>query len=144
MTLQYFLYASRLVQPMGYEALRDLLAVSQRNNAAAGLTGFLHIEGRVVLQYLEGPPTRLAETVEQIRHDPRHKEFAVLAEGALERRFFDGWKMALVESTTLSLFDLLGAKCHAVPDIRKLNPLDLISLLSANFSYLRNQPSVAH
>ncbi len=144
MALRYLLYASRLAQPMGYDALRDLLNVSQRNNASAGLTGFLHIEGRVVLQYLEGPRHALEDTIERIRRDPRHNQFSVLAEGALERRYFDGWKMALVESTTLSLFDLLGAKCDAIPDITKLNPLDLISLLSANFSYLRHRPSVAH
>ena len=142
MKLDYLLYASRLETPMGYEALRGLLEVSQRNNAKADLSGFLHIEGCVVLQYLEGPPQKLRETVQRIKRDPRHSEFAVLSEGTLEQRHFDGWKMALVESTTLSLFDLIGAPCDDIPDVKKVNPLDLITLLSANSSFLRNQPSI--
>jgi hypothetical protein len=127
---------------MNYEALKGLLEVSQRNNARAHLSGFLHIEGCVVLQYLEGPSEKLQHTVERIRHDPRHNEFSVLAEGTLERRHFEGWKMALVESTTLSLFDLMGAPCDDIPDVKQVNPHDLISLLSANASFLRVQPSV--
>lgn len=142
MHLEYLLYASRLKTPMGYEALKGLLDVSQRNNAKAGLSGFLHIEGCVVLQYLEGPSDALRQTVERIQHDPRHDEFAVLAEGCLEQRYFEGWKMALVESTTLSLFDLMGAPCEEIPDVKQVNPDDLITLLSANASFLRVQPSV--
>ncbi|MEE4187961.1 MAG: BLUF domain-containing protein [Roseobacter sp.] len=142
MDLDYLLYASRLEEPMGYDALKRLLDVSQRNNAQSGLTGFLHIEGRVVLQYLEGPAGGLRSTIQRIQRDPRHSDFSILAEGHLEQRNFDGWKMALVESTTLSLFDLIGAPCEDIPDIEKVNPTDIITLLSANSSYLRHQPSV--
>jgi len=142
MHLEYLLYASRLNHPLGYEALKELLEVSQRNNATADLSGFLHIEGRVVLQYLEGPADALRKTVERIQRDPRHNEYAVLAEGPLERRYFEGWKMALVESTTLSLFDLMGVPCEDIPDVKQVNPDDLITLLSANSSFLRAQPSV--
>jgi len=142
MHLAYLLYASRLKTSMGYDALKDLLEVSQRNNARAGLSGFLHIEGRVVLQYLEGPEDALDQTIKRIRRDPRHDEYAVLAEGQLERRYFEGWKMALVESTTLSLFDLIGQPCEEIPDVKQVNPDDLITLLSANASFLRVQPSV--
>lgn len=142
MQLEYLLYASRLKSSMGYEALKALLEHSQCNNAKAGLSGFLHIEGHVVLQYLEGPSDALRRIVQRIQCDPRHTEFAVLAEGALERRHFEGWKMALVESTTLSLFDLIGAPCDAIPDVKQVNPDDLITLLSANASFLRVQPSV--
>lgn len=142
MHLEYLLYASRLTTAMDYEALKGLLEVSQRNNANADLSGFLHIEGRVVLQYLEGPPVSLRQTVRRIQRDPRHDEFAVLDEGTLERRHFEGWKMALVESTTLSLFDLMGQLCEDIPDVKQVNPDDLITLLAANASFLRVQPSV--
>lgn len=141
MALHYILYGSQLTNLLTYEALRNLLDISQRNNCDAGLTGFLHIEGRVVLQFLEGPQQQLEQMIQRIRRDPRHTEFVVLEEGTLERRYFESWNMALVEGTTLSLRDL-DEKPHGAPDFRNLHPTDLIALLSANASYLHNQPRI--
>ena len=141
MGLHYLLYASRLVAPLGYEGLSTLLRTSQQRNAENGLTGFLHIEDKIVLQYLEGPPEALLSTIQRIRRDPRHRDFVVLAEDVLDQRFFEGWQMALVESSTLSLFDLLGVAIKDIPEVRDANPVDLIALLSANASFLRNRPS---
>lgn len=143
MPLRYLIYASRLFDPLKYESLKTLLEESQRNNERAGLSGFLHVEDRIALQYLEGPADSLAKTVDRIRNDPRHTDFSVLDEGALEQRYFDNWKMALVESTTLSLFDLMGVQGNDVTTITDANPTDLITFLSANSSFLRNQPRVA-
>lgn len=143
MSLHYLMYASRLTVPMGFEALNSLLQVSQHNNEHAQITGFLHIENEIALQYLEGPADQLHQTVDRIRKDDRHTEFSILAEGTLQRRHFDNWKMALVENTTLSLFDLMGTQTRAIRDVAKAHPLDLISFLSANASFLRHQPSVA-
>ncbi len=141
MEMHYLLYASRLVRPLGFEALSGLLANSQRRNAQNGLTGFLHIENDIVLQYLEGPPEGLLKTIQKIRKDPRHSDFVVLSEDAIDYRFFEGWQMALVESTTISLFDLLGVQVDELPVVTDANPIDLITLLSANAAYLRNSPT---
>jgi hypothetical protein len=143
MEMHYLLYASRLVSPLTHDDLVSLLEVSQRNNGKNGLSGFLHIEDNIVLQYLEGPPEPLLRTVQRIRKDPRHNQFVTLAEDVIRQRFFDGWQMALVESTTLSLFDLLGVQIKDIPTVQEANPLDLISLLSANASFLRDRPSIA-
>ncbi|MEM9577968.1 MAG: BLUF domain-containing protein [Pseudomonadota bacterium] len=143
MAIRYLLYASRLVAPLEHEALNALLGTSQRNNRACGLTGFLHIEDQIVLQYLEGEAQPLDSTVGRIRNDKRHNGFVVLSEGTVEQRYFDGWRMALVESATLSLFDLLGCRIVDVSAIKEANPTDLIALLSANASFLRDRPSVA-
>ena len=141
MEMHYLLYASRLVHPLGYEALSDLLAQSQRRNAQNGLTGFLHIENDIVLQYLEGPPEGLLTTIQRIRKDVRHSDFVVLSEDVIDNRFFEGWQMALVESATFSLFDLLGVHVDELPVVTEANPIDLITLLSANATYLRNSPT---
>ena len=143
MQLNYVLYASNLVENMGHRALNELLDVSQRNNSTMDISGFLHIENQIVLQYLEGPSNLLQHAVDRIREDPRHAEFSILSHGPTERRFFEGWNMALVESTTLSLFDLMGRQCERIVDVAKANPFDLISLLSANASLLRHRPSLA-
>lgn len=142
MQLRYVLYASHLHQVMGLIELRNLLSQSQSNNARDNLSGFLHIEDQIVLQYLEGPPEKLGATLARIREDNQHNQFRILAEGSLERRYFDGWKMALVESAAVSLTDLLGSECQLVRDFADTNPNDLISFLSANASLLRERPRV--
>ncbi len=142
MALDFFLYGSRLTQPLSYDALRGLLETSQRNNHRAALSGFLHIEDGIVLQYLEGPPDTLQETIDRIRRDPRHTAFVEIERGALEQRYFEDWNMALVENTTLSLRDLAETPQHEAPDVRKISADDLITLLSANASYLRQRPSI--
>ena len=141
MEIHYVLYASRLVAPLGHEGLLELLETSQARNRESGLTGFLHIENDIVLQYLEGPPEALLATIQRIRKDPRHRDFSVLSEDVIDQRFFEGWQMALVESATLSLFDLLGVQIRDLPTVREANPFDLITLLSANASFLRDRPS---
>ena len=100
MTIRYLLYASRLVTPLAHEGLASLLETSQRNNSKSVLTGFLHIEDQVVLQYLEGEPEAIHRVVDRIRRDPRHNGFVVLSEDDITQRYFDGWQMALVESAT--------------------------------------------
>ena len=142
MALDYFLYSSTLTQPLSYDGLRGLLDTSRDNNARSGLTGCLHLEGHTVIQYLEGEMAALDETIARIRRDPRHTDFVQIERGALEQRYFEGWTMALVEIATLSLRDLLETPAHEVPDVRKIKADDLITLLSANASYLREQPSI--
>lgn len=143
MEIHYVLYVSKLVRPFGYEELNALLYTCQRNNAKNALTGFLQIEDGIVLQYLEGAPESLLATIQRVRADPRHGDFVVLASDSVAGRFFDGWQMALLESTTLSLFDLLGIEVTDVAQVTQVNPTDLISLLSANASFLRDRVSVA-
>ena len=142
MTLHYLMYASCLTATLDFSALDNLLEVSQTNNAASGLTGFLHIENQIVLQYLEGPENALQQTVARIRNDPRHRQFSVISEGPLEHRHFDRWNMALVENATLSLFDLTGNPSDRIGDVARTRPGDLISFLAANASFLRDRPSI--
>ncbi len=143
MELRYLLYASRLVNLLGHNGLRELLATSQVRNGQDNITGFLQIEDRMVLQYLEGTPEALLQTVERIRKDKRHTDFLVLAENQTAQRYFDGWQMAIVESATLSLRDILGFQIDDLQVMKSTNPMDLVSLLSANASFLRDRPSVA-
>ena len=142
MALDFYLDGSQLTRPLPYDALRALLETSQRNNAQSGLSGFLHIEDGIVLQYLEGPPDKLQDTIDRIKRDPRHTSFLEIERGALERRFFEDWNMALVENTTLALRDLVETPQHERPDLSKISADDLITLLCANSSYLRQRPSI--
>lgn len=74
--------------------LQDVLAVSRRNNSAAGISGLLLAGGRRFLQALEGPRGEVLRCYERIKQDPRHFAFVVLAERAIEVPEFGAWAMA--------------------------------------------------
>ena len=143
MQLNYILYTSRLHEALGYRALQDLLDVSKRNNDAANVTGILHVEDRLVLQYLEGPPKELAETIARIRRDDRHGEFSIVDQDSLKRRCFGEWAMVAVESATMTLDDVAGTPCQKVEDVTALHPRDLIAFLSASAAFLRSNMRLA-
>ena len=141
MKLSYVLYASRLTVHFDRDTQNDILSTSRRNNARDGLTGFLHIEAPSVLQLLEGPESKLRATMTRISADPRHEDVRELARGQFDQRYFDGWSIALVDYTTFSLADLADIRKGQLDDLTTFDPLDLISVLSANASFLRMQPA---
>lgn len=143
MHLSYVLYSSQLTAAFDQRTLSDILDTSQRNNARDGLSGFLHVEAPNIVQFIEGPFTKLHATLDRIRHDPRHTDMKVLSEGTFDQRYFEDWKMALVDYTTFSLADLAEIKKGKLDDMESFDPLDLISVLSANASYLRMQPQAS-
>lgn len=67
---------------------------ARRRNARHGLTGYLHIEGTTIVQYLEGPVAPLARLFGNIARDPLHTDLSLLANGILPGRRFSGWAMA--------------------------------------------------
>ena len=59
MALRSIIYVSSATELFTSETLRDLLAVSRRNNAARGISGILLYWDGNFLQYLEGPREQL-------------------------------------------------------------------------------------
>lgn len=72
----------------------SVLAQSQRNNEAVGVTGLLYTDGTRFLQVLEGEPDAVGTTFERIRKDPRHKAVVVLSDREIAQREFGNWSMA--------------------------------------------------
>lgn len=82
----------------------EIVAVSNRNNAAAGLTGLLlYLEG-VFVQVLEGPEDQVRALLSRLRSDNRHSDIHIVYEEEAENRYFDTWSMAYLET---DLDDLL-------------------------------------
>ncbi len=80
------------------QALLDsILAVSRRNNAAAGVTGLLVSGGRRFLQVLEGPDQAVLATYARIQGDPRHRAFVLITCQGVSERAFGEWSMAYRE-----------------------------------------------
>ena len=78
------------------EAVSQILAASQRNNAKVGVTGALMFNAGAFAQVLEGPQQGVESTFERIQCDPRHSDVTVLQCGPAEGRSFTNWSMAFV------------------------------------------------
>ena len=87
------LYISSAPSPLPQEEIENILAVSRRNNAAAGITGLLVVGGRRFLQVLEGPEEAVCETYQRISRAPRHRAMVKLGEASIEERAFGKWSM---------------------------------------------------
>ena len=79
---------------------RDILAVSQRNNKADGLSGYLLFDQHYFAQVLEGEPAAVDATLARIKDDPRHRDITPLGSRDRRARQFAGWTMggAMIEA----------------------------------------------
>ncbi|WP_132255952.1 BLUF domain-containing protein [Methylobacterium segetis] len=98
--LYRLVYASKNLLP-GSDAdaaasVAQILATSQRNNPAAGVTGALMFNAGAFAQVLEGPRRGVEDTFERIQRDMRHGDVTVLQCGPVESRGFANWSMAFV------------------------------------------------
>ena len=89
-------YISSSRVPIDVALVDDILAVSRRNNRAAGLTGLLVAGQRRFLQLLEGEERSVRATYQRIRRDPRHFACVTVNEGPITSRQFVDWDMGLV------------------------------------------------
>lgn len=87
-------YISSAKDMVAAQTVADILAVSRRNNARAGITGLLVVGGRRFLQALEGPEQGVLATYARIQADPRHRACVLLSARAVSERAFGQWSMA--------------------------------------------------
>lgn len=105
--MEYLIYKSTALVAPGSTACRDIVTVSQRKNDGLGLTGFLHAEDGLFIQYLEGPPRPLWALYERLHLDPRHADLVLLGHGGLRKRRFRDWRLGYSEAGVLSFADFL-------------------------------------
>jgi hypothetical protein len=90
-------YASRAVEGLTREDLRDIASEAQRRNRRLGLSGLLlYVEGDF-LQVLEGPGGAVERVYEMIETDPRNRWVTRLATERILRRAFEDWSMGCFE-----------------------------------------------
>ncbi|MGI4732016.1 MAG: EAL domain-containing protein [Janthinobacterium lividum] len=75
-----------------------ILAASQRNNAAVGVTGALMFTDGFFAQVLEGSMEAVETVFERIQLDDRHAEVQLLSFAPTDARVFPTWSMAFVGS----------------------------------------------
>jgi blue light- and temperature-responsive anti-repressor len=76
--------------------LGQILALSRRNNQAAGITGALMFNAGVFAQVLEGDRNLIEQTFERIQCDLRHAETMIMQFEPIEQRGFPDWSMGFV------------------------------------------------
>jgi Sensors of blue-light using FAD len=93
MKLVRLIYASELISPLAKNALQQILAAAERNNAQLGITGYLCVSPQYALQCLEGPREAVNRLYNAIAADTRHKNVTLLRYAEPWRRLFPGWHM---------------------------------------------------
>lgn len=91
-------YASRCAHVLGPADVKNILGVSQRNNARLGVTGALCLNNGIFLQQLEGERTAVNALYHRILKDTRHCDTGILDFSEITHRQFTGWSMGLLQS----------------------------------------------
>jgi hypothetical protein len=92
----YFSQATNAVTP---DQIRDILESSQRNNAAAGITGVLIHGGGLFMQVLEGPENAVLRLYVKILDDRRHSNGQLIHISPVSERMFESWSMGVLDSS---------------------------------------------
>ena len=74
-------------------SLREILSVSQKNNAKDGITGYLIFDRDWFVQILEGDPEKVRSTYERLQTDPRHGQVTLVESRKATTRNFGAWSM---------------------------------------------------
>lgn len=94
MALLELIYTSLSKAKTVTDDVGDILASSERNNAASSVTGLLLFDGERYIQILEGNAGDVETLFETIVQDPRHQGVELLHKGAIAGRSFETWRMA--------------------------------------------------
>jgi hypothetical protein len=93
--LYQVLYSSVATEPLGAQAMCDLLAHARRRNSERGITGVLiyfPVTSEIV-QVLEGEKADVLALMDQLRADPRHQRLAIHLEALVCARALGAWPM---------------------------------------------------
>ena len=73
--------------------LREIIAVSQRNNQRDAITGYLIFDKVWFLQILEGEHDKIFATYQRIQKDARHGTITLVQTREITARSFPNWTM---------------------------------------------------
>jgi hypothetical protein len=99
MPIRQLVYFSTAADGIGPDDIAEILATSRANNARVGVSGLLLFVNGVFAQVLEGDPASVEAVYARIVADPRHQDPEILSDRTVERRTFDDWSMAYLETT---------------------------------------------
>ena len=95
-------YLSEVTPGTNDQAVRVILASSRVNNWRLDITGLLMCSGRHFAQVLEGRSEAVAQLVEKLHGDPRHRRIRVLVDDVSSLRKYGDWSMGYLHSERVS------------------------------------------
>ncbi len=116
--LKQVFYVSSIAEGVDDHTVRNILAISRRNNRMLDVTGCLSFTGRHFAQVLEGREEAIAELTRRIANDHRHAEFRLLLDRPLTLREYPLWSMAYLPDFNLA-DDVQGLFENPEPALRK-------------------------
>ena len=76
------------------DAIPGIIREAGPRNGLEGITGLLYAEGDAFLQAIEGPDDSVADLIERLGRDERHRDLRVLIDRDVDTREFGDWTMA--------------------------------------------------
>ena len=124
------IYVSRASSPMPLE-LKEILAVSRKNNPLLGIGGAMCFLDGVYLQFLEGEAAAVDALYQKIEKDPRHTDVKMLVHEPIAPREYPDWSMALLtwHEETNAIFKLFTQGSER--DVYAADPANVDALLRA-------------
>ena len=98
------MYASRAGESVNADALTAILKRSKEHNPKVGVTGVLCFcaNARIFMQVLEGGRSQVSKLYNDIAHDTRHSDVALLSYEEIGERSFASWSMGQVNMNRLN------------------------------------------
>ncbi|UAB76800.1 BLUF domain-containing protein [Erythrobacter sp. SCSIO 43205] len=123
------IYTSEASDSLGAGDVFKIIETSARNNAPAGLTGFLIYANNRFLQVIEGPQTTIERLMRTLGNDPRHHSIKVMHRAAIAKRSFPKWSMKRIAVTDAhdGIDTLIPELAHA-PDVVKRAVEDFLGI----------------
>lgn len=94
--MRQIVYCSITTAPSGEstDAIPGIVRQAGPRNGLEGVTGLLYAEGDAFLQVIEGPEDGIADLIERLERDERHRDLRILIDRAIDAREFGDWTMA--------------------------------------------------
>lgn len=128
--MEYLIYKSKARVSPDSAACHDIVAASRFKNADLGLTGFLHAEVGLFIQYLEGPSEPLWALYQRLHLDSRHTDLTLFGHGELKKPRFQDWSMGYSGIEVLSFADFLD-EAFLKKRVEKASRMEVIYFLMA-------------
>lgn len=128
--LSGLLYYSFADAELDESVMRYLLERARIRNRENQITGQLHFENGIFIQWLEGTPKLVRQTMDIIKRDPHHSHINILFQGKTDARFFEQWEMAYSDLGDASLLSFMLSNQIDLSNVNKTTVGKLVEFLA--------------
>jgi hypothetical protein len=123
--LFHVVYCSRAAEGLDDAEVQRIVASSQRQNSARGITGVLVFGAGVFFQWIEGPRAEIENLMTILHRDPRHHDIVSLDQAEeVRERLYPDWDMERVEADDIR--DVLQDALDSADDPHNVTALQRI------------------